>query len=858
MFRDRKLFFSDFKRGANHGSSGMRLSDLIARVMAQRRVLVWFGVAALAAACLGILLTRIELDSDVINMLPKGFESVGGLKIYDRDFEQTRELTFGLRCQPQDADKLEEFAPTFVENLRKQSWCERVLAGSPMETPNGIRDLQSIAVPLLLNLEPAAFEQTMSILQPERIQERLHRLHQEIEAGSSRPEFELAFDPLGIIAPALKPFAEANAIEQEQPLPSPDRTMRVFLVVTNQSSLSAFECQRLMRQVNAFRARAGDGWEGGPLEVLVTGRSAYVAEISLSMRYDIVATLGSSVLLVGIIFFIGFRRWLPLLGMGFSLLLSCLVALAAGLLVFGRLSMVAVGFCAILVGLGVDFAILIFGRYQQARTDRESHRDAIVTSIAKLGRAVFFGALTTAVGFLALVLSGAMSFSELGVLIAIGIFVAGLFMCTILFLFVRERQPPVRHDWVFEMVKKYVRSSVERPAPILIFASALLLLLTVIGFSPVPPLHFEASTRSLEPKNSRASRALQEIMHKMPIRWEPVIAIVQANNSQELHDDWQTIAAHWSELQTAGKIKSFSTPAALCLSPKSMRQNREQLSKIDFQLARQTLDQTLDAEGFSRDAFAPAFTLLDNLQHLVDPNAPLPNWREKLPASSSWWFLIDRYFAQDPLLTTGFVTTNEPVSTYAQRGNLGRDLPVTGIPMTLSGWSYALADLLPWSHRQLLIISALMAIFDVSLLAILYRDLRLWIIQVITLAFGIGAMIASMKLLGLHLNLLNVLSFRLVLAIGVDYGIYVVLVWQRTHEIEHDVAGVVKPVLLAGLTAVSGFGSLVLARNPSLSSLGSACAIGIFWSLVATIFFTLPAMAATEPKSLSKGSGGMR
>ena len=114
--------------------------------------------------------------------------------------------------------------------------------------------------------------------------------------------------------------------------------------------------------------------------------------------------------------------------------------------------------------------------------------------------------------------------------------------------------------------------------------------------------------------------------------------------------------------------------------------------------------------------------------------------------------------------------------------------------MILSGWSYALADLLPWSHHQLLIISALMAIFDISLLALLYRDFRLWMIQVVTLAFGIGAMIASMKLLHINLNLLNVLSFRLVLAIGVDYGIYVVLVWQQTREIEHDVAGVLKPV----------------------------------------------------------------
>src|SRR5260370_1370097 len=378
----------------------MRMSDLIARVMAQRRLLVWFGVAALAAACLAILVTRIELDSDVINMLPKGFESVQGLKIYDRDFEQTRELTFALRCQPQDVDKLEEFGPI---------------------------------------------------------------------------------------------FAEANAIEQEQPLTSPDRTMRVFLAVTNQPSLSAFECQRSMRQVNIFRARASDGWDGGPLEVLVTGRSAYVAEISLSMRYDIVATLGSSVLLVGIIFFIGFRRWLPLLGMGFSLLLSCLVALAAGLLIFGSLTMVPLGFCAILVGLGGDFAILIFGRYQQARSDGEEYQQAITTSVAKLGRAVFFGALTTAVGFLALSLSGSMGFSHLGVLIAIGIFFAGLFMCTILFLFVRPRQAPQRPDSAFAIVKKYVLWSVQRPPPMIIASGGILFLLTVIGLSPVPPLPFNTS-----------------------------------------------------------------------------------------------------------------------------------------------------------------------------------------------------------------------------------------------------------------------------------------------------------------------------------------------------------------------------
>src|SRR5882724_3449234 len=302
----------------------MRISDFIARTITHRRALVWFGVAMVTIACISILITSLRLDSEVFNVLPGKFSSVQGLKIYDRDFEQTRELTFALRCDPNDVDKLEEFAPMFAERLRQQPWCARVLAGSPMATPEGIRDLQSMAVPLLLNLEPRAFDETMSILQPEKIRDRLHRLRQQIEAGSPRPEFELSFDPLGLIAPALKPFAESTIIEQEQPLTSPDHTMRIFLVVTNEASTSGFECQRLMCRVNEFRATAGEGWTRGPLQILVTGRPAFVSEISLSMRYDVVATLLGSVLLVGTIFFVGFRRWLPLLGMALCLLLSCL------------------------------------------------------------------------------------------------------------------------------------------------------------------------------------------------------------------------------------------------------------------------------------------------------------------------------------------------------------------------------------------------------------------------------------------------------------------------------------------------------------------------------------------------------
>ncbi len=74
----------------------MPLHSTISHLVTQRRGLIWLGVAVLAALSLFVLATRMKLDTEVLNLLPRGFESVEGLKIYNRDFAQVRELTFAL------------------------------------------------------------------------------------------------------------------------------------------------------------------------------------------------------------------------------------------------------------------------------------------------------------------------------------------------------------------------------------------------------------------------------------------------------------------------------------------------------------------------------------------------------------------------------------------------------------------------------------------------------------------------------------------------------------------------------------------------------------------------------------------
>src|SRR5882672_1438576 len=105
----------------------MSYSKFIARLVTERRGLVWFAVALIAAVSIYILVTRLTLDTEVLNLLPAKFESVQGLKVYNNDFAQTRELTFALVCQPNDVDRLEEFAPIFAERLRREPWSTRVL-----------------------------------------------------------------------------------------------------------------------------------------------------------------------------------------------------------------------------------------------------------------------------------------------------------------------------------------------------------------------------------------------------------------------------------------------------------------------------------------------------------------------------------------------------------------------------------------------------------------------------------------------------------------------------------------------------------------------------------------------------------
>jgi predicted RND superfamily exporter protein len=161
--------------------------------------------------------------------------------------------------------------------------------------------------------------------------------------------------------------------------------------------------------------------------------------------------------------------------------------------------------------------------------------------------------------------------------------------------------------------------------------------------------------------------------------------------------------------------------------------------------------------------------------------------------------------------------------------------------MHVSGWSYTLAELVPWSGHKLIELSVVMLVFNVILLLFLYREAWSLFILMFSLLLSMGAMVACLKIFHISLNLFNALAFPLVLGVGVDYGIYLLLGVRHDGGRQTGLTTIVKPVLLSGLCTVAGFGSLGFSHNPSLSGLGIVCAVGVAWCLFTTIFFILPA-----------------
>ena len=786
----------------------MSFDRKIAHFVTHRRKFIYIWIALAIALCVVLCVFRMRLDSEVLNLLPGSFDSVKALKVFNNDFSQNLELTFAV-YDPDHSTDMEGFTEHFATMLKKEPWVKRVVYQVPMESDEGMNEITTVALPLLFNLQPKDFDESLAMLQPDKMREHIHEMKSRIEAGSFRYEWEYKLDPLGPIINALKPLGKMAATDQSQSFTSRDGELHMVFVSTDQSGPGTNECREMMKKVKDFENRVYASWQGKAPELLLTGRTPYVAELSRGMEIDIIITLLGSVVLVSGIFYIGFQRVRPLVAIMHVLLLCCIFAVTAGGVIFHALNGIAIGFCSILVGLGVDFGMLLYGSYQTQRNEGRDHEAAIAGAIRQIGKGVLFGAATTAAGFLTHTMSGCEGFVQLGVLIAIGIVLAALLMLTVFFVFLGSKHVPHRHDWLFDVMLKFVGAVFRSPRSFVCVSGAVLLAASIFTFLPFKQIVFHADPKSLQPQDSTAWRALRIITSKMTIDGiEPVMVLVDGRDSDEFHDRWAKLQDHWIKEFEAGHLKNVSSPAPLVVSKSLQQQNVAKLSGIDFEATRNNLKKIMEEEGFTADSYKNSLALLDSMEAVSKGNVRLLDWGVTVPKNSVWRFLLDKFFGTTPNLAVAYITPNTRITTVEDKEALEKTLNTEGVPIRITGWSYTLANLIPWSHSKLLELSVAIIAFNVILLIFLYRRLFPLLVLMVSLFLSIGAMVATLKILGIALNLFNVLAFPLVLGVGVDYGIYVLLAMRNNDNEHRALTTILKPVFLSGLCTTCGFGSL--------------------------------------------------
>ena len=110
--------------------------------------------------------------------------------------------------------------------------------------------------------------------------------------------------------------------------------------------------------------------------------------------------------------------------------------------------------------------------------------------------------------------------------------------------------------------------------------------------------------------------------------------------------------------------------------------------------------------------------------------------------------------------------------------------------------------------------------------------------------------LASSVLVGMPLNFANIVTLPLLLGIGVAFDIYFVLRW-RSGEAGLLQSPTARGVVFSALTTGTAFGSLMLSKSPGMADMGKLLSLGLFYTLVCTLFF-LPAFLGAPPVQRKK------
>lgn len=785
---------------------------LIAR---RRGVLILTALVMLAA---GWFSSRIDLQEDILDMLPRNDRQIDDYRYALGKFRQIDRVYLDISINRDDSDVLGHAADAVHSRFATNENFGRIVYRVEMGGQGKVIDFLTGALPNLFSEEDArALE---SKLAPGEVRQYLTVMRRKL-AGPEGMVLKdvVAADPVGMSAlvvakalPLQTGFGDAQVVDGR--ITSGDGRHVLMFAEPKFASSDSKASAALVRDMLAVAHDVEREFPG--VHVAITGGHRMAVDNSTIIRIDATRciAIGSAGMIV--LCWVSYRRrWLALI----SFLPSLFGTLMSGVVLMlwqKHLSAIATGFASIAVGITVDYAIhIIYHLDDNSSTD---HR-VIGKHLSRLVFPIAIGVITTIAAFLVMMTSPMHGYQQLGLLGAIGVVFSAAFALIILPLLIpvakKPGQPPL---WLTTVWEKYFKWETRYRGWLIV----VVLLLSVAMAFGLKGLRFEGDIAKLN-GITEATRTDDKLIQDT---WGNALGMTMvvargATPEAVLAENDRVFAA----LSRDTNVASVFSLAAVCPAPEAQQTNLRRWKNFWTEERQSSLRQTLGLVGAELGFRADAF---DSFWRNVAGERPL---------------LTLEMFRGTPLENAlnervALGTNDNAISTLVklkQRENAAklRDTLPNDIVLDSKGLADHIAGLARTGLERFAVWSG---VFVVGLLFLSLVSIELVVMTMLPLAFGLMWTFGLMGWLGLPIDLMNSIFVIFVIGVGEDYAVFLVTSKLEEWRGRGGMTAVNSAsVLISALTTIFGFGVMVIAQHPVLFSMGVTVLIGMGFAFLATL-----------------------
>jgi len=777
--------------------------------------------AALAVATIAsgwLTADKLRMSGDLSTLLPDSGPA-GALARWTHAFG-VRDPAIVLVRGERAAD-VERAAAAVADSLRRAPSVERVVDHVP--APSVPPD------PTLAwaYAGPEARERLAAIVTPAGMRERLADTRALLLAPAADPEAQawLARDPLRLAQVPWESRAELAAgvgASPGAPFVSEDGRARLVMAEPRGSAFVSADAQALVEDVErADQSAVASGVRGVTTEL--AGGHAIAWSIERMLRRDLEVSGTLSLVLASLAFVVTFRRVralaavLPPLAMGTLWTTGIAALLPAGV------SAVAIGFAAVVVGVGVDTGVHVYAALLDARRAGYAPADAARRAREQTWRPTLTAAAVAAVAFASLGLCGLRAVQELGLLCA-----AGEVLTAVAILLVtpeigswleRGPPPPMRGARWIEALS-WITATRRRAFVALGACAAPIAIVAATGWPPPADALVAIRPKGLAPLV--AQQHVYDVFGGEAGQWI-VLSTDRDEQAARAHAD--RIGEALEPLVNDHTIAGFDALATFLPSAATQRARLAERDALDLPSRRADLEAALRDAGFDVGACAAA---LEAFSH----PAPAPG-PSSLRGDASLSWLAGRHVARDArgvLVATYVRPTGVPQADSRARAAIRAADPsaeVTGFDAIDRALRHVLA-------RDLLVIGAVALAVVAAAMRLALKSARHTLVALATLACEMAAVGVAMRLLSVRWHVYDALVLPVLFGVTVDESMFL-LHAARGAGVREALASQGPLVAATALTTAAGFFALVACRFDGLRDLGSVGTVGVLAGLVAAL-----------------------